>query len=70
MGTPPRKVRKNFRLSQVKLNRAKRILGAATETAAVEEALDLVAFREEVLAGVRRMAGGRRLRVNRRRGRR
>jgi hypothetical protein len=70
VATRPRKVRKNLRLTQEKLNRARRILGADTETDTVEQALDLVAFREEVLAGVRRMAGGRRLRVNRRRGRR
>ncbi len=59
MATRSRKVRKNLRLTQAKLDRARRILGADTETATVEQALDLVAFRHEVLAGVRRLAGSR-----------
>lgn len=54
---PARRVRKNLRLSQAKLDRARRILGTATETETVEQALDLVAFRQEVAAGVRRLAG-------------
>ena len=63
MPTRARKVRKNLRLSQSKLDRAKRILGTATETETVEQALDLVAFRAEVMAGVRRMAGSQSLRA-------
>ena len=51
-GTRPR-VRKNLRLNQAKLDRARRILGTTTETETVEQALDLVAFRQEVVAGVR-----------------
>lgn len=50
-------VRKNMRLDQAKLHRAKRILGTKTETETVNQALDLIAFRQEVLDGVRRMAG-------------
>lgn len=50
-------VRKNMRLDQAKLDRAKRILGTKTETETVNQALDLIAFRQEVLDGVRRMAG-------------
>lgn len=57
-----RKVRKNLRLTQSKLSRAQRILGAETETEAVERALDLVAFRQEVIDGVRRSAGTRSMR--------
>jgi hypothetical protein len=57
-----RTARKNLRLSQAKLDRARRILGTKTETETVEQALDLVAFREEVAAGVRRMVGSRSLR--------
>ena len=57
-----KKVRKNLRLSQGKLSRAQRILGAATETETVERALDLVTFRHDVIAGVRRVAGSRSLR--------
>lgn len=52
-----RKVRKNLRLSPDKLARAQKILGTATETETVEQALDLVAFRQEVIDGVRRLAG-------------
>lgn len=51
------RVRKNLRLSQAKLNRARRLLGTTTETETVEQALDLVAFRHEVMKGVHRMAG-------------
>ncbi len=50
-------VRKNLRLTQAKIDRAKRILGTRTETETVEQALDLVAFREEVLQGLQRIAG-------------
>ena len=52
--------RKNMVMDQRKLDRAKAILGASTETAAVDMALDLVAFRGEVLAGIDRLveAGG------------
>jgi hypothetical protein len=56
------KIRKNLRLTQAKLLRAQRILGTATETDTVEQALDLVAFRQEVIDGVRRVAGTRSLR--------
>ena len=50
-------VRKNLRLSQDKIDRAKKILGTRTETETVEQALDLVAFRQEVLDGIDRIAG-------------
>lgn len=56
------KVRKNLRLTQCKLLLAQRILGTETETDTVEQALDLVAFRQEVIDGVRRVAGTRSLR--------
>ncbi len=51
------KVRKNYRLSADKLARAQRILGTATETETIEQALDLVAFRREAIDGIRRLAG-------------
>jgi hypothetical protein len=50
-------VRKNLRLTQAKIDRAKKILGTETETETIEQALDLVAFRKEVVAGIRRIAG-------------
>lgn len=56
MARPPT-VRKNMRLNQETLDRARRILGTRTETETVEQALDLVAFREEVVSGLRRIAG-------------
>ncbi len=57
MATKARKVRKNLRLTQAKVDRARRILGTETETETIEQALDLVAFRQEVIEGVRRLAG-------------
>lgn len=50
-------VRKNMRLTQAKIDRAKKILGTRTETETVEEALDLVAFRREVLDGIESITG-------------
>lgn len=49
--------RKNFRLDQRKLNRAREILGARTETETIEQALDLIVFQREVRDGLRRVAG-------------
>lgn len=62
MAGQPQSVRKNMRLDQKKLDRAKRILGTRTETETVEQALDLVAFHQEVAEGVRRIAGSNSLR--------
>ena len=50
-------VRKNLRLTQAKIDKAKKILGTATETETIEQALDLVVFRNEVLEGLSRIAG-------------
>jgi hypothetical protein len=52
--------RKNIVIDQHKLNRVKSILKAPTETAAVDQALDLVAFHGELFAGIDRLvaAGG------------
>ena len=52
-------IRKNMRISQEKLDRARKILGTRTETETVDAALDMIAFRTEVLEGVRRVAGSR-----------
>jgi hypothetical protein len=51
------KVRKEFWLDPATLRQAKAILGTATERDTVELALDLVAFRQELLAGVRALGG-------------
>ena len=51
------KVRKEFWLDPRTLRRAQALLGTETERDTVELALDLVAFRQELLAGVRALGG-------------
>jgi len=53
-------VRKNIIMDQRKLDAARRALGVSTETEAVDVALDLVAFRDELARGIAsvRRAGG------------
>jgi hypothetical protein len=53
-------VRKNVVMDQRKLDAARRTLGVDTETEAIDQALDFVAFREELAQGfaaVRRSGG-------------
>lgn len=57
MGKDAARRRKNFRLPQSKLDAARRILGAKTETEAVERALDLVTFGERLARGTERAGG-------------
>ena len=57
------KVRKEFWLDPKALRRAQVLLGTTTERDTVEQALDIVAFRAEVQAGVAAIAG---LRLDRR----
>lgn len=49
--------RKNVNINQEKLDRAVEILGARSETEAIDQALDLLVFREELLSGIDRIAG-------------
>jgi len=49
-------VRKNMRLRQDLIDRARRVLGTRTETETVEQALELVTFRKEVAEGIRQIA--------------
>ena len=61
-GSGPRAgwVRKNVVMDQRKLDIARRALGVDTETEAIDQALDFVAFREELVSGfaaVRRSGG-------------
>jgi hypothetical protein len=49
--------RKNLRLDQRKLDQVRRILGAQTETDAIDQALDLVVFQERAAAGMARWIG-------------
>ncbi len=53
-------VRKNMQIDQRKLDAARIALGTKTETDTVDAALDAIAFRRELLAGIRRVraAGG------------
>jgi hypothetical protein len=57
MATRKQTVRKNLRLDQTKIDRARKILGTKTETETIEQALDLVAFRDEVVSGLEKLAG-------------
>lgn len=54
---PSAKVSKTYRLAPDKLAAAQRILGAATATEAIETALDMVVFRQELIEGTAAMAG-------------
>lgn len=49
--------RKNLNIDQGKLDRVRELLGARTETEAVDQALDLLLLREELVAGIERIAG-------------
>ena len=51
------KVRKEFWLDPKLLRTARELLGASSEREAVEMALDLVAFRQELIQGTRSLAG-------------
>ena len=51
------KVRKEFWLDPVTLRRAQKILGTTTERETVEVALDMIAFRRELLDGTRVLPG-------------
>ena len=54
------RVRKNMFMDQQKLDVARRVLGVETETEAIDQALDFVAFRQELangFAAVRRSGG-------------
>ena len=49
--------RKNYYLDENKIRRVKRVLGAKTETEAIDTALDLVIFRKEILKSLEKVAG-------------
>ena len=51
--------KKNFRLYQSKIDRARKALGVESETAVINHALDLVIFRDELVKGVRAMRGAK-----------
>ncbi len=49
--------RKNLNIDQSKLDRVRDVLGARTETEAIDQALDIVLFRDELVEGIRRIGG-------------
>ncbi len=49
------RVRKNFRLSQAKIDRAKQVLGTRTDTETIEAALDLATFGARLADGIAAM---------------
>jgi hypothetical protein len=51
----PKWTRKNILIDQHKLDLAKKLLQAPTETATVDQALDLITFQKEVFAGIDRL---------------
>lgn len=48
---------KTYRLSENRIESARRILGVDTATAAIETALDMVVFRKELVEGTRSLLG-------------
>jgi hypothetical protein len=56
---PPMEVprKKNFRLRQSEIDRAMKILGTRTETETIEQALQMIAFQQEMLDAVDAMYG-------------
>lgn len=57
--TPPAEAlrKKNFRLRQSEIDRAMKILGTRTETETIEQALQMIAFQQEMLDAVDAMYG-------------
>jgi hypothetical protein len=49
--------KKNFRLRQSEIDRAMEILGTRTETETIEQALQMIAFQQEMLDAVDAMYG-------------
>ena len=54
---PGAKTPKTYRLDANTIAAAQEILGVATATEAIETALDMVVFRQELVAGTRAMLG-------------
>jgi hypothetical protein len=49
--------RKNLNVDQTKLDQVRHLLEVKTETEAIDQALGIVLLRQELVAGVRRIAG-------------
>ena len=57
MANRERRISRTYRLLPSKLKAAKRALGAATTTEAIERALDLAVFQRQLIDGTRAMLG-------------
>jgi hypothetical protein len=53
----PRKASRTFRLTEGKVEAAQKILGTSTATEAIETALDMVVFRNELIRGTKAAFG-------------
>lgn len=53
----PRIRRKNVNIDQSKLDRVRALLDAPSETDAIDQALSMLLLREELVAGIERIAG-------------
>ena len=53
----PKIRRKNVNIDQTKLDRVRELLGSSSETEAIDQALDILLFREELLAGIGALGG-------------
>jgi hypothetical protein len=53
----PKKVARSFRLTPGKVEAAQRILGLLTATDAIETALDMIVFRNELIEGTEAVFG-------------
>ncbi|HSU15383.1 hypothetical protein [Longimicrobium sp.] len=49
--------RKNLNIDQEKLDRVVKILGSKSETEAIDKALDIVLYRDELVEGIERIIG-------------
>ena len=49
--------RKNVNIDQAKLDRVRELLGSTSETEAIDQALSMLLFREELVAGIAEIAG-------------
>jgi len=49
--------RKNVNIDQTKLDRVRELLGSSSETEAIDQALDILLFREELIAGIAALGG-------------
>jgi hypothetical protein len=49
--------RKNVNIDQAKLDRVRELLGSTSETEAIDQALSMLLFREELVAGLAAISG-------------